>query len=91
MARASSANMRDRDKKRGQTQVHGLGPTPVEPLRKIEEHSMPRVEEVGVRYSKTCVKRPLKNRQNKDHNDNGNLTKVEVLQNVTFCNSFDLY
>ena len=49
MARASSANMRDRDKRRGQTQVHGLGPTPVEPLRKIEEHSMPRVEEVSER------------------------------------------
>ena len=27
-------------------------------------------------YSKTYVKRPLKNRQNKDLNDNGSLMKV---------------
>ena len=47
-SRASSANLRDRDKRRGQTQVHGLGPTPVEPLRKIEEDSMPKVEEVSM-------------------------------------------
>ena len=32
-------------------------------------------------YSKTCVKRPLKNRQNKDLNDkiNGSLMKVESI------------
>ena len=28
-----------------------------------------KVIEIDVRYSKTCVKRPLKNRQNKDLND----------------------
>ena len=29
------------------------------------------------KYSKTCLKRPLKNSQNKDLNDNGSLMKVE--------------
>ena len=33
-------------------------------------------------YSKTCVKWPLKNRQNKDLNENDSLMKVEVLQNA---------
>ena len=32
-------------------------------------------------YSKTCVKWPLKNRQNKDLNENDSL-KVQVLQNA---------
>ena len=53
-SRASSASLRDRDKRRGQTQVHGLGPTPVEPLRKIEEDSMPKVEEVSMGGWMTC-------------------------------------
>ena len=30
-------------------------------------------------YSKTFVKRPLKNRQNKDLNDNGSLMKVKSI------------
>ena len=30
-------------------------------------------------YSKTCVKRPLKNRQNKDLNDNGSLMKAKSI------------
>ena len=46
-ARASSANLRDRDRRRGQTQVHGLCPTPVEPLRKIDEDSLTKVEDVS--------------------------------------------
>ena len=31
------------------------------------------------KYSKTCLKRPLKNRQNKDLNDNGSLMQVESI------------
>ena len=49
-------------------------------------------------YSKTYVKRPLKDRQNKDLNDNWLLMKVKsiakVLQNAplgAFCNTFDLH
>ena len=32
-----------------------------------------------IQYSKTCVKRPLKNRQNKDLYDNGSLMKGESI------------
>ncbi|XP_053377512.1 uncharacterized protein LOC123530427 isoform X3 [Mercenaria mercenaria] len=46
--RATSGQLRDRDKRRGQTQVHGLGvasaDTPHTPLRKIEEDALPNVE-----------------------------------------------
>ena len=51
-SRATSGNVRgDRDRRRGQTQVHGLGMTGVEspnkPLRRIEEDALPKVEEVS--------------------------------------------
>ena len=42
--------------------------------------------------SKTCLKRLLENRQNKDHNDK--LNEGQVLQNApigAFCNTFDMY
>ena len=48
-------------------------------------------------YTKTCLKRPLKNRQNKDLNDkdlNGSLMKVESIAECSlgaFCNTFDLH
>ena len=35
-------------------------------------------------YSKTCIKWPLKNRRNKDLNENDGLMKVEVLQNAAY-------
>ena len=54
-ARASSANLRDRDRRRGQTQVHGLCPTPVEPLRKIDEDSLTKVEDVSQRVQRRMV------------------------------------
>ena len=41
-------------------------------------------------YSKTGLKQPLKNRQNKCLMENGSLMKVKVLQNA-FCNTFDLH
>ena len=40
-------------------------------------------------YSKTCVKWPLKNRQNKDLYANGCLMKVESIAEL--CNNFDLH
>ena len=45
-------------------------------------------------YSKTCLKRPCKYRQNKDPDDkiNGCLMKVKSLQNAplgALCNTFD--
>ncbi|KAL4226885.1 hypothetical protein ACF0H5_014863 [Mactra antiquata] len=47
--RATSGQFREREKRRGQTQVHGLGLASVEtthtPLRKIEEDALPKVEE----------------------------------------------
>ena len=46
------------------------------------------------RYSKTCVKPPLKNKQKKILMTNGSLMKVKVLQNAShgaFCNTFDLH
>ena len=46
-------------------------------------------------YSKTCVKRPLKNRQNKDLYDKWKLNEGrKVLQNAplgALCNTFDLH
>ena len=42
----------------------------------------------GIQCSKTCVKRPLKNRQTKDLNDN--LMKAESIAEL-FCNTFDLH
>ena len=45
-------------------------------------------------YSKTCLKRPLKNRQTKALTTNGSLMRSKVLQNAplgAFCNSFDMY
>ena len=49
-------------------------------------------------YSKTCLQRPLKNRQNKDLNDkiNGSLMKVKSIAECSpwsnnFCNTFDLH
>ena len=43
---------------------------------------------------KTFVKQPLKNRQNKDLNDNCSLMKVESIAECSkgaFCNTFDLH
>ena len=41
------------------------------------------------RYSKTCVKLPLKNRQKKILMTNGSSMKVESI--AEFCNTFDLH
>ena len=41
-------------------------------------------------YSKTCLNRPLKNKQNKDLITNGSLMKVESISEA-FCNTFDLH
>lgn len=50
-SRATSGQLRERDRRRGQTQVHGLGLAPSEtphaPLRKIEEDALPKVDGVG--------------------------------------------
>ena len=46
------------------------------------------------KYSKTCVKRPLKNRQNKDLLANGSLMKVESVAECSLWNilqTFDLH
>ena len=46
------------------------------------------------KYSKTCLMRPHKNRQNKDLKDNGSLTKVESISECSLgasCNTFDLH
>ena len=40
-------------------------------------------------YSKTCLKRSLKNRQNKGLMANGSLMKVEII--AEFPNTFDLH
>jgi hypothetical protein len=49
--RGTSGQSRDREKRRGQTQVHGLGVASAEaphtPLRKIEEDALPNVEGVN--------------------------------------------
>ena len=43
-------------------------------------------------YSKTWVKRPHKNRQNKDFMTNGSLLKVQSIAPLgAFCNTFDLH
>ena len=46
-----------------------------------------------LKYSKTCVKRPLKNRQNLDLNDKWKLNEgrknCRMLE--AFCNTFDLH
>ena len=45
-------------------------------------------------YSKTCVKRPLKNKQNKGIKTIGSLIKVESIAECSlgaFCNTFDLH
>ena len=45
-------------------------------------------------YSKTCLKRPLKNRQTKALTTNGSLMKVEGVAECSlgaFCNTFDLH
>ena len=45
-------------------------------------------------YSKTCVKRPLKHRQNKDLMTNGSLMKVESIAECfmgAFCYALDLH
>ena len=45
-------------------------------------------------YSKTCLKRPLKNRYNKDLNDKLMLNEGQkycrMLHSGAFCNTFDL-
>ena len=49
---------------------------------------------LDVWYSKTCLKRPLKNRWNKGLKDNGSLMKVESIVECSlgaFCNTFDLH
>ena len=46
------------------------------------------------KYSKTCLKRPLNNRQNKGLKTNGSLMKVESIAECSlgaFCNTFDLH
>ena len=40
-------------------------------------------------YSKTCVKRPFKNRENKDLNDGQKYRKNAPMG--AFCNTFDLH
>ena len=45
-------------------------------------------------YSKTCVKQPLKNRQNKDLNDKlfKNVVSLMKVKSIAeFCNTFDLH
>ena len=45
-------------------------------------------------YSKTCLKRPLKNRQNMVLRTNGSLMKVKSIAECclgAFCNTFDLH
>ena len=45
-------------------------------------------------YSKTCLKRPLKNRQTKVLKTNGSVMKVEKFAECSlgaFCNTFDLH
>ena len=45
-------------------------------------------------YSKTCLKWPIKNRQNKGLKDNGCLMESKVWQNAplgAFCNTFDMH
>ena len=43
-------------------------------------------------YSKTCLKRPLKNRQIKFLMTNGSLIKVESIAPIgAFCNTFNLH
>ena len=42
-------------------------------------------------YSKICVKRPLKNRQNKDWYLNAGRKYCIMLQVGAFCNTFDLH
>ena len=48
---------------------------------------------LGLIYCKTCVKLPLKNRNNKALNENGSLMKVESIAECfgAFCNTFDLH
>ena len=46
------------------------------------------------KYSKTCVKRPLKKDKTKILMTNGSLMKVESIAEcsiVAFCNAFDLH
>ena len=48
----------------------------------------------SLKYSRTCLKWPLKNRQNKDLKTNGSLMKVESIAECSlgaFCNTFDLH
>ena len=48
----------------------------------------------NTKYSKTCLKRPLKNRQKKILTTNGSLMKVESIAECSlgaFCNTFDLH
>ena len=61
-----------------------------------KSHIDERVSKGSVLYSKTCVKRPLKNQIDKIKLllTNGSLIKVKVLQNAhfgAFCNTFDLH
>ena len=45
-------------------------------------------------YSKMCLKRPLKNRQNKVLMENGSLMQVKSIEECSlgaFCNTFDLH
>ena len=52
---------------------------------------------VGVKtviYSKICLKRSFKNRQNKGLKNNGSLMKVKSIAECSlgaFCNTFDLH
>ena len=49
---------------------------------------------VNIEYSKTCLKRPLKNRQNNDLETIGSFMKVKSFAECSlgaFCNTFDLH
>ena len=51
------------------------------------------IDSVYFIYSKTCVKRPLKNRQTKILMTNGSLMKAKSIAECfgAFCNTFDLH
>ena len=48
------------------------------------------IKEAKDSYSKTCVKQPLKNRQNKDLNDKWKLNEGQKYCRA-LCNTFDLH
>ena len=50
--------------------------------------------DLHIEYSKTCLKQPLKNRQNKGLKTNVSLMKVKSIAKCSlgaFCNTFDLH